>query len=451
MPAPQQSQTPTYKETSNIKRFNTNYAQHDPRREAGTALARALGVATSVVADGAKRQKAKDLEEGKRLALMGVERDNVNEAASGRGIFSGVGGWTMQGFDMQRGIEDAFVRQSELIQAFNSSGLSESDDIGAFQAFVDQQREAIMSELGDVPEYYREGFLEGIAPAFQKMGRSWAGSAETFRTRKKANAFKERARANILTGAGSNRDLVGAAPRDSGISTTDAAKLSGEVVVEEVRKGTVSLEDINIGDYSKETQAELEEAAAAREDEVEALAHIEERRRKTQQATLIARASTGEPEALQELQFEFPEAYARLIETMGRVDNHINPELAQQIHDVAISDPSYGTEEMRDQISDLYLGGDIDKKTYETLHEMNEDRMKYAGVIEHPTTKTIIRRSGADVLEPTERAEFEAILIQEIKTHHEETGRYPRPSELYELSARVFSLMQSEAATEEEQ
>jgi len=438
-----QSQTPIYKDTSGIKRFQTNYAQHTPQREAGTALAKALGAFSNVAADQAKQQKAKDLEEGKHLAMMGVQRENIGEAASGQGVFSGVGGWTLQGYDMQRGIEDAFIRHQQLAEDFAASGLSESDDIGAFQSFVDLQREAILAELAEAPEYYREGYLEGIAPAFQKIGRSFAASADTFRGHKKSAAFKDRVRAGLVLGDNESKVLVGNAPKDSGIPTQQAAELAGDVLVEEVRKGTVNIDDVDLKAYKKDTQRRVQEAAAARaeREEAELVAFELESRREIRR--LKDRAVSGDTTAWQTLKTEHPEEHDKLLKGTS---NAVTPSEthSKRIDTLVKSSPEWATEQMSESILELFEAQQINQDQYVRLTTENNNAVVARQIWQDNAANNFIVVQRAADLQGDQRQIFEDLMDQQISEFIKTEDRQPTASELSSMASDAAQIVKGE-------
>lgn len=289
MAAPQQAGVPVYKETSNIRRFDTNRWQDEANNKPGYALAKALGVVMDITEDAAREQKAEDLEEGKQLAMMGVQRENLKEAAGQGGLLSEMGGWTLEGYEMQKGLEDAYIREVELIEAFQNHPASQSDDPRAFEAFMTEQREAILGSLEGSHEMYREGYMSGISESFQSMARSYIKSNSEARLKKKKQALASKTRAALATGSKEQiAAFVDEAPARLGVDHKTAKDVVTEVQAEEIRSGRKTIKDVETKKLSKAQQKVLEDAQTDYDKTQEALRVKRERERILQDAELSA-------------------------------------------------------------------------------------------------------------------------------------------------------------------
>lgn len=434
MPAPTQAQTPVYKETANVKRFNTNWAQHDPRKQAGSALAKALGAGKNVIHDQATMQKKIDLEEGKRLALMGVARENLAEAAGNGGMFSGTGGWTMQGFDMQRGIEDAFIRQEQLVQAFNGSGLSATDDPAAFQAFVDAQREAIFAELEGSPDFYREGFMEGIAPAFQKMGRSWASSADTFRTNKRRAAVSARVGASIALGDQKGAlDIINNAPADHATPHGEAKQLAADKLVEGLNNGSVENVDPEVYKQLNNSQkAAVDRALSERQELEDNQAALDELDRRKDVRLLKERAAGGDQEAWEELRKKHPKEFETF--TKSRIQSETEPKHTEtqtrRVDQLVKGSEQWGSQDMAETLLQLFEAGQLSQDHYVRLTQENSRSTVSRSVWKENSTHNQIVLQKYYNVTPDKRGLFNDIMDESISTFIATNNRAPTSSEL---------------------
>lgn len=327
MPAPVQPSTAVFTNTSNINRFNTNYHKHRAENQPGYALAKALNAFSGAVLGGATKQKAEDVEEGKQLAMMGVERSNLNEASGkSSGPFSFNSGWTSQGFDIQRGTDDGFLRGGQLIDDYNKSGLHNNDDPEAFRAWQTAQRTEVLSGLEGKSEYYREGYMQSVAKNFRDAGRAHAGHMSTFRTAKKQQVMRARVRSSIRSGGASRTDgstdiaqlasELTNAPKEHGLSHTEAKGAAALAVVDSVAAGEIDPEDVtdkSIKNFNKADQERIRQAALNKQQEIDLETNAAEQAERDERQALQTSAIDGDAdasaEALSTLKQKYPEDY----------------------------------------------------------------------------------------------------------------------------------------------
>lgn len=198
MPAPQQSQVPTYKETSNIPRPNTAYYEHRERNSGGYALAKLLGVLPDAVNTHQEKEEQgpgpNEQEQLLALAQMGAERDRLKVAKGGTmfGLLRGEE-TTMDSYDLERGRRDADLFAGELRDAYAKSGLAQNDDPKAFAQFAEQYRNLVFNEkLKGADASYHHGFVTRIGGVFKEMAEAHAGHLDGFLTSQNKRAFQNR-------------------------------------------------------------------------------------------------------------------------------------------------------------------------------------------------------------------------------------------------------------------
>lgn len=198
MAAPQQSSIPVYKETANIPSPRTINGLFSARDTPGYALANLLGVSSEAMQ---RKQKKTDeapsqmeQEQLAALASVGAERDRL-KLAGGRSMFGVMSDpdASIDSYQLNRGRREADIYAGKLRDAYAASGLAENDDPKAFQAFVDQQREAIFGDiLKSADPSFQHGFLTNISSSFDDMTKAHAGNLDTFITSRNKTAMETR-------------------------------------------------------------------------------------------------------------------------------------------------------------------------------------------------------------------------------------------------------------------
>lgn len=453
MPAPQQQRS-NYKETSNIQRFNTDYYKTDPRKSTASALAKALNVSSDILlsekneADAeakkaAKEQEEKAILEGKRLALLGVQRSNLAEVAGeSGGPFDENSTWTREGFDLQRGIEDAILKAGEITDAYNASDLWKTEDPDAFETFISQQREQVLGTLGDsVSEQYREGFLSGIAPSFQRVSQKHAGHLADFRTRKKALVFQQRISDEIRTtkGKGVSR-LIGDAPANVGLSTKDAAQAAVEQIEKDLKEGLYDLDALDLKEFNKEHQARLQEAASHRETEQTYTEMQQERQHQTEVRRLVGRVTVGDEGALEELETLDPEAAHKLRSARSAISESFGAEYTPMLAQGYRDSEEFGSEQMSHALTSAVISGEIDNDTYNSLEAENTSRAALKTLTNRPAYQgTLLQNHG--LLVPAARKEYDAILSDQLQYFTEQNEKSPSPTEFREIAEAARDLL----------
>lgn len=446
MPALQQQRS-NYKETSNIQRFNTNYYKRDARKSPAAALAKALNVTSDILLDEkndadadaareAKQQEQKSILEGKRLAMLGVQRENLAEASGeGGGPFDENSSWTREGFDIQRGVEDAILKAGEITDAYNSSDLWKTEDPEVFEAFIAQQREQVMGTLGDsVSEQYREGFLSGIAPSFQRVSRKHAGHLADFRTRKKALVFQQRISDEVRTASGKGvKRLVGDAPANLGMPTGEAMEAAVSQLEKDLGEGLYDLDALDMKDFSKENQVRLQTAASKQDTAREYQDMQKDRAHQLEVRRLVGRVTVGDPEALKDLEALDPEAAHKLRSAQTAVNETFGVEHVPMLEEGYRNDDTFGSEDMAHRLTSAVISGELDNETYNRLDQENTDRAALKTLTGRRAYYQTLAHHYSQMRRPV-RAEFDAVLSDQLRFFNEANERSPSPQEFKEIA-----------------
>ena len=211
MAAPQQSAVPTYKETSNIQIKQTDWNMFDSRDTPGAALARLLGAVPGAVKKNGeiqnKPQTQNEQEQLAALASMGAEKDRLRLSKGGSvfGLLTNQEG-SMDAYELNRGRRDADLAAGALRDAYAASGLADSDDPKAFQAFVQQQQKDIFDKLKGSDQSYYHGYITRIGGVFEEMTKSHAGNLDQFIGSKNKRALEARYDSKIAVEMATNKE-----------------------------------------------------------------------------------------------------------------------------------------------------------------------------------------------------------------------------------------------------
>lgn len=309
MPAPQQSKNPVYKETSGISRPRTDYAKFSARNHPGTALARLLGAIGDVSEDAMREQKEEALKKGRELAMLQVPRENVLEAHGGG--FSQ--GWTMEGFDTQRGIEDAYIHAQTLMDDYKNSGLANTDDPEAWRQFIHGARDKLLGQIDGSTDFYKDGYQSALADAFQNIGRAHARNVAQFRDIKKTQAFRAHVGQVIdAEGPEAAKAVTEAAEKQHGISKKAGRDIEAEEIIRRIEQGTLDPSTVDMRRFPKRSQEAITEAAERRREAERADRGLNEASkakalREAERAARSARDPEERQKAIQEVQKLSPE------------------------------------------------------------------------------------------------------------------------------------------------
>lgn len=218
MAAPQQSETPIFKDSYGVPKPQVNYHRVDARDTPGAALAQLLGALPEAakthqnIQEEATKKSPEEVEQLAALAKIGADKTNVRIAKGDNffGIMKSKDA-TMDGYELSRGQTDADLWAGGLRDRYNEAGLAENDDPQAFKKFQEQERNRMLAELKDKDPSYHHGFVTRVASAFEEMGVAHAGNLDKFvpAKRKKAAELAIEARTNLELSVKKEETAVG--------------------------------------------------------------------------------------------------------------------------------------------------------------------------------------------------------------------------------------------------
>ena len=181
MPAPQQSQSPIYKATSNIPRPEIDRFLHDPRDSAGYRLARALDVGIQKVGKKFQENKAErenyEDQVNTAHAQLGLAEFNSDQAKGGINLHSG--DFEINKFEAKKGNLAGTSAGADLRQLYQEGEVYKLTDPEKFQAWVRENMAEGLADAKSKGQSYYAGYVKALGASVEGLSKEFTGAVQS--------------------------------------------------------------------------------------------------------------------------------------------------------------------------------------------------------------------------------------------------------------------------------